>query len=366
MKKTPIAILMTLGLVAAACGGSDDTAEPSAPVTDAAEVVDDEPADTAMEEEAPADTAMEEEPAEEAVEPAEEPAEPAGDLADIKVAYLPVTGVISLFTGIDQGFYEAEGLAIEPIETPGASLIPGLASGEFDIVYTGVPPTILSRGNGLPVVALVPAADIQDTTEDCVIKVMVPPESDIASPADLAGATVAVDSLFQLPHLALIQSLTSQGIVMDEVDVIEIPFPTQIEGALGGQSDAITATEPFVTIAEKQGFTTVTSICEGFSSPNNAALYITTDSWADENPDLAAAFTAATMESSEFANGDPDYVRGLIPTFTRVSEELAGEILLPTAGTTFNRDIFDTYVAVLQDNDILDGDVDLDAILRLT
>lgn len=73
------ALVLSLALVAAACGGDDDTAEPADEAS--TEEPADEPAEPADEAAEPADEASTEEPA---AEPADEPAEPAADATTVR------------------------------------------------------------------------------------------------------------------------------------------------------------------------------------------------------------------------------------------------------------------------------------------
>lgn len=299
----------------------------------------------------------------EADESTQAAAESAGELTTVRVSYLPVTGAVQLFAGLDQGFYADEGLEIETVEAAAPALVPGLVSGEVDIAYAGPPPAILGRAADLPLVAVAPMAALQEDPADCVLQALVAADSDIQTAADLEGRTVATDALYQLPHLSMIHAAESLGADPAAFEFIEIPFPAQLDAIAAGDVDAIVPTEPFLTIALGQGYRPVMTICDGFPEQSTASLWMSTEDWVAANPDVAERFARASVAASEWAADNPDAVRALIPEFTQVEADLAEQIKLPTPATELNRESFEIYVDALQSIGQLDEDFELDGLL---
>jgi len=67
------------------------------------------------------------------------------------------------------------------------------------------------------------------------------------------------------------------------------------------------------------------------------AVYFTSEKYAKENPDIVKRFKAALIESLVYADAHPDEIRAIIPTFTRISPEIAAKITLPKWPAELNR-----------------------------
>ena len=67
------------------------------------------------------------------------------------------------------------------------------------------------------------------------------------------------------------------------------------------------------------------------------AVYFASVQYANANPDIVKRFKAAITESLAYADSHADEVRQIIPTYTRISQEIAGKIILPIWPTEMNR-----------------------------
>ena len=59
--------------------------------------------------------------------------------------------------------------------------------------------------------------------------------------------------------------------------------------------------------------------------------------YTNANPDMVKRFKAAITESLAYADAHSDEVRQIIPTYTRISPEIAAKIILPIWPPEFNR-----------------------------
>ena len=67
------------------------------------------------------------------------------------------------------------------------------------------------------------------------------------------------------------------------------------------------------------------------------AIYFASVQYANANPDIVKRFKAAIAESLAYADAHTDEVRQIIPTYTRISPEIAAKIILPIWPPEFNR-----------------------------
>ena len=67
------------------------------------------------------------------------------------------------------------------------------------------------------------------------------------------------------------------------------------------------------------------------------AVYFASAQYVNANPDIVKRFKAAIAESLAYADSHADEVRQIIPTYTRISPEIAAKIILPIWPPEFNR-----------------------------
>src|SRR5690606_38436734 len=113
----------------------------------------------------------------------------------IKVGILRIADMAPLYLGMDLGYFEEEGLVIEPeFAQGGAAIVPAVLSNEFQIGFSNNVSLMLARQNNVPikVVANAVYGASEDNGADNPNAIMVTPDSGIESLEDLAGATVAI------------------------------------------------------------------------------------------------------------------------------------------------------------------------------
>jgi NitT/TauT family transport system substrate-binding protein len=81
------------------------------------------------------------------------------------------------------------------------------------------------------------------------------------------------------------------------------------------------------------------------------AVYFASVQYANANPDMVKRFKAAITESLAYADAHTDEVRQIIPTYTRITPEIAAKITLPKWPTEMNR----ASTQVLADDALEDG-----------
>ena len=248
------ALIATLTLTAAACGSDDDegssdtTAGTGAPAASEAPAATDAPADTAA---AAATDAPAESDAPAATDAATgtDAGEPAGEpeKADIKLGIIPIADVAPVFIGIEQGFFEEEGLTVSTeFAQGGAASIPSVVSGDIDFAFGAYPSFFSAVQEGLPLLISTEA----NRAAPLFGGLYALPDSGIATPADLEGKTIAVNTLNNLVQLAVEAQLVDAGLTLDDVTLVEIPFPDMVAALERGDVDVIAVVEPFGTIAK--------------------------------------------------------------------------------------------------------------------
>ena len=295
--------------------------------------------------------------------PTTEAASGAACSADVTVANLAVTGGAAMVLGVSKGLFTQNGLKVTLKDTAAASTQAAVVSGDAQFGYTNVPAVLAASSNGLPVRVVAAANAFPPKGMENSIVVMAKGDSGIKTVADLAGKKVAVDTLFQLPHLSLIQAAQAAGVDPKSFTVAEIPFPAMIAAVERGQVDAADLTEPFRTLAKKKGFVEVVPNNDGVADGAVQGVWVTSADYATKNPDVVACFQKSVAAANTYATAHEDELRAITPTFTKTPPALASVILFPSFDTTVDTASFESYAKTMKDNGVLKKDVNLGELI---
>ena len=313
-----IAALMALVLLAAACGGDDDDdSADSDETTEAADSGDDS-------EEAEADDEAMEESDDEAME------ESAGgelEITELKLGVIPIADVAPTFIAIERGFFEEEGLTVTTeFAAGGAAAIPAVVAGDIDIAFGAYPSFLKAVEGGIPLVLTQEAV----RSGELFAGLYSLPDSGIETPADLAGKTIAVNTLNNIVQQAVEAHLIDAGLTRDDVTLVEIGFPDMVAALELGDVDVISVVEPFGTIARNSlDATLVIDMFSNRLADFPVAGWMTTQEWAEAHPNTLAAFNRAFAKATDIAVNEDGALAGIVPTYTSSTPEAAAALNYP-------------------------------------
>ncbi|MEU4164170.1 ABC transporter substrate-binding protein [Actinoplanes sp. NPDC026670] len=263
-----------------------------------------------------------------------EPAPTTSDgLRTVRVSTIGVSGAAAMVLGVRQGFFREAGLDVRVVPAEAPAVIPSLLSGDAEFGFLNAPAVLLARSNGVPVVAVSnTSANPADPAENN-IQLQVAAGSPIRAPKELEGRTVAVDTLFQLPHLSILNALASAGADVTKVKFSELPFPAMADALKAGQVDAILPAEPFVTVGLAAGARDLLSGSAGQPAGVPQSVFLASEKFTTTDRAAVDGFRTALTRSCEYAQAHPDELRAILPTYTKVAADLAGRIRLPVFTT---------------------------------
>ncbi|WP_433797206.1 ABC transporter substrate-binding protein [Actinoplanes sp. CA-252034] len=263
-----------------------------------------------------------------------EPAPTTSDgLRTVRVSTIGVSGAAAMVLGVRQGFFREAGLDVRVVPAEAPAVIPSLLSGDAEIGFLNAPAVLLARSNGVPVVAVAnTSANPADPAENN-IQLQVAADGPITAPKDLEGRTVAVDTLFQLPHLSILNALASAGVDVTRVKFSELPFPAMADALTGGKVDAILPAEPFVTAGLAAGARDLLSGSAGQPDGVPQSVFLASERFTASDRATVDRFRTALTRACEYAQAHPDELRAILPTYTKVAADLAGRIRLPVYTT---------------------------------
>jgi NitT/TauT family transport system substrate-binding protein len=284
--------------------------------------------------------------------------------ATLKVGVLPIGDLAPLYLGMDQGFFEEEQLTIEPaVAEGGAAVVPAVMSGDNQIGFSNVTSLMIAKEQNLPLKPIasgVNAAASEDEAWDALLA----PKGGAADLKALEGKKVSVNTLKNLPEIAVRNSLDQAGVDSGSIEFVEIPFPDVPAALESKRVDAAFAVEPFVGASVATGAKPLATPFEQVAPNLTVAEYFTTEQYAQENADVVERFQRAINKSLEFAAENPDEVRRIITTFTKTPPEAAEKMTLPAWSTEVDAEAMNTLVELSKKYGVLKGDVDVDAFVN--
>ena len=287
-----------------------------------------------------------------------------GEPETVTLGLIPIIDVAPVYVGLDQGFFEEEGIDLDiSAGQGGAAIVPGVVSGDLDIGFGNNLSLVIASSAGLPLRVVASGVDSTGDPERDPYTILTADET-IQRPADLEGRTVAVNTVNAIGDTVVRSSVRADGGDPASISFVELPFPNMNAALLSGDADAAWQAEPFITLGAQDGIRVLTTPLNDFTDVVvEVSTYFTAESFAAENPEVLEGFTAAIEKSLEYSQENPDAVREILPTFLEVTPELASELILPRWDTAVSEETFELFVELGETDELLAGEVDLDALL---
>jgi len=256
---------------------------------------------------------------------------PALAAGPVKVGYIPVGDCLQFYVAEAEGYFAAEGLEVAGLPMKGGAVIaPAVEGGELAIGWSNTVSVILAHAKGFDFVFLAAGAEGVAETND-VHALLVPAASPIKSVADLAGRTVAINTLGNINEAAMRALAQNAGLDPDAIRLVEVPFPDMAAALAKGSADAALVLEPFVTDATVRGTARILdpSPHAPFGSPYLIGGWFAKKAWIAAHPAEAKAFVRAMAKASAFIAAHPAKARDILAGRTRLAPGLAEKIVLP-------------------------------------
>ncbi|MEO5665493.1 MAG: ABC transporter substrate-binding protein [Nocardioides sp.] len=158
---------------------------------------------------------------------------------------------------------------------------------------------------------------------------VVPEDSDIESAADLAGATVEINTLNNISDTVIRETVRADGGDEEAVEFVEMAFPDMPAALEAGNVDAVFVVEPFLSITRNAGARPVTWPYAEADEDLEVAVYFTSEETAQSDPELIESFTNAMVASQELATSDEEKLRAIPTAYTEIDEALLADLTFP-------------------------------------
>ncbi|WP_112134187.1 ABC transporter substrate-binding protein [Glycomyces dulcitolivorans] len=287
-----------------------------------------------------------------------------GGVDAVSVGVIPIVDVAPIYLGIEQGFFEKRDIEVELTAAQGgAAIVPGVAAEEFDFGFSNITSLLLAQSSGLPIEIVANGVASTGVEGEDFGAVMVAADSPIQTPADLATATVAVNTLNNIGDTTIRESVRLDGGDPTDIGFTEVAFPDMPAQLSAGNVDAAWAVEPFKSIIEAEGGRPVAWNYVDAAPDLTVAAYFATSELVQENPDLVQRFAEAIAESLQYATDNPDAVRDILGTYTDISPEIRAALTLPAFPAEVNRDSVERLAELGEADGIFENPPDVDALL---
>ena len=287
-----------------------------------------------------------------------------GELREVTVGMLPILPTAALYAGIEEGFFEERGIEVT-VETGqgGAALLPAVMAGQIDFATSNPVSLLQARGQDLDVRVIAHWTSALSEGEGDINGVVAAADSGIESAADLAGKTVAVNTLNGMGGLTIREAVRKDGGDPDAVQFTELGFPDMPAALEAGNVDAVWVPEPFLSSLVGSGNTVVTYSSKDSVPGHPTQLFFTSGELVESDPQLVEDMTAAVEETLEYADANPDAVKAQVPTFLDVPADVLDEIALEEFGTDLRRDQIEQLGELMVEDGLIEQEADVDGLL---
>ena len=264
-------------------------------------------------------------------------------LTKVSVGVIPIVDCAPIYLGDKQGFFKDEGLQLDiQTATGGAAIVPGIVSGSFDFAFSNLISVMVAKDKGLDLKFVANGASTTGEIGKDIGGVVVPAGSSIQSAKDLAGKTVSVNNLSNIGDTTIKSVIEKDGGDPSSVKFVEVAFPDAPAALANKQVEAAWILEPFLSKAVAEGGKVVSWNFVEMHPELDIAGYFTKAETIQGKADLTQKFTRAMNKSLEYAQANPQEVRDIVGSYTKIDDAARAAIVLPRYRVEFNQDAFKT------------------------
>jgi ABC-type nitrate/sulfonate/bicarbonate transport system substrate-binding protein len=282
-----------------------------------------------------------------------------GPAEELQLGYFPLVHTSTAVHADESGIFADNGLDVELVPTQGgAAAIPALVSGSVDLMYSNYTSALLAVEQGLPI-RLVAGNDVGKADHG----IFVAKDSGIETVVDLKGKTFAVNNLQNIGTVAINSLLEDAGMQTSDVKLVEMPYPDMQAALERGAVDAIWQVEPFQASATAAGLVKIGDLFTGPVADMPVGGWITTEKFAQENPEAIAAFQDSISASAEELQGDRERLVELVPTFTKVTADVVEAIEMPQFEGELDTQQLQNTADLMFEYKIIDSELDIASLV---
>jgi len=285
--------------------------------------------------------------------------------ATLNVGVIPIADVAPLYLGIKKGFFKEQNLTINPkLAEGGAAITPAVLSGDFQIGFSNNISLLIASSKGLPVQVISQGVLAGTDKKGAWADLLVLKNSSIKTGKDLEGKTIAVNTLKNICEVTIKASLEKQGVDVNTLKFIEVPFPDMNAALDAKRVDGACVVEPFVSQGKAGKARGIDPFYVNTAPDLSVATYFTSRQYAEKNKDVVDRFVAAINKSLDYAQAHPDETRAVLTTYTPIPKEAAQKIKLPVWRSELNQDTIKLLSTLSKKYGLIEKEPDLGTLIR--
>ena len=229
----------------------------------------------------------------------------------VNIGYSPAADFTPVFAAKDKGFFEKRGLDVTLTRIPLASNIPSAIVADSLQIGMGTGSMLVQTAEaGLGLVALNGASRFQKSNS--IVSLVARTGEKIQKPEDFKGKKVGVPGLNSMLHVMFQKWLLDNKVPLNQVTMIEAPFPQMNDMLKGGTIDAAVAIEPFRAriVSANTGYRVADYVTD-IQDNVLAAFWMAKADWAKANPQAVKAYREAYDEAVAWCMKNPDEAKAL-------------------------------------------------------
>ncbi|RKT83764.1 NitT/TauT family transport system substrate-binding protein [Saccharopolyspora antimicrobica] len=244
---------------------------------------------------------------------------------NLRVGALPINDLAPLHLAVKNGYFQEVGLNVEIVNAnDGSAALASTIGGDYDITYSSYVPFFTAQASGTAPLRIV--ADCASATPNSTV-IMTSPKTSIRKPQDLTDKKIAISGPGTITELLVKATLDAHGVDFSKAELTPVPFMNMPAALDQGRVDAAIVTEPFLTMAARNGAIPVVDTATGPLEDLPLTGYGATAKFVDEHPKTVAAFQKV-MDRAVAEAQDRSKIEPLLPEFAKIDKETAAIITL--------------------------------------
>jgi NitT/TauT family transport system substrate-binding protein len=237
-------------------------------------------------------------------------------LTKIRVAVVPIDLDGAPLYALAQGFFRKRNLDVELVMmTNGPATAAAVIGGSLELGTAAVITIANARERGIPFVMVAPGAAY--SSKQATGSLIALQASPLRSAKDLVGKTVAVTSLKGVSEMAMWAWLDKNGVPVDSVKFIEIPY-SDMGGALAaGRVDAVVAEEPTQSLILANGGRIVATVNDAIGDEWVGGGWFCMQDYAATHAAVVRGFADAMAEAGAWANKNHDASAKILEAYSK-------------------------------------------------
>jgi NitT/TauT family transport system substrate-binding protein len=234
----------------------------------------------------------------------------------LKVAYIPIMPMSQLYVMEGEGWPKEAGLTLELTKfSSGPAIVQAIASGEYDVMYFGIGPAMVSRANNVPikVVASNVIEQIALITQGRFAEIMKSASSPVEGVRQFTAETGRKPKIASLPKGSVPDTVLRHWMMrvvemnVEDLDIVGMGTDKVQQAMLARSVDGASILEPVVTIIRERLDDMFVVAQGGQMLPKQpGAVVAVRESVIAEHRDAVAKLVELHVRATKLINEDPE------------------------------------------------------------